>query len=518
MHLIYGTGQIHRKLRSAAAVLTIAAAWCLALPGIASATVSVSGIQASTALDGIPSGGNTLLEPAIAPAPDGSNAEWFVVSGQNQDLLSITPTGQQSRVGRGLPTDSGYPDNYASVDADGYDWVLDNDQGQPENVLYAVGAANSPSPGLNPVAGLNGYAEDMTLGPDGALYISDNAGGVIRCGITTTPTASCAEAAITAPFDGGAYAIGNSGASVWFTDAAGELGSYASPNTFAGPFATLGNIDPGTIVAAGNGLVYVAGGAASAGGANTQILAFNSAGEYKSTAASGLGNVVSMTVGPDGNLWFLDAAGNGSVGELNISSGAVSQYSLPVGLWLPPSGWRIAPGPSVASASGTGEVYFTGTTNNAGHGNAELGVVSGIRFPVAPGSLAFKPAVAVSRQHVAVLTLMCAGEGNAECAGRINLRVKAKVKVHVRAARTGGDALYRTITRVQGLSLGRLSYSVRGGRTKHVSVRLSNAAYNLLENVAGHRWTATVTSSVTLGTVTGTVLRMTGPTPAHKRR
>jgi hypothetical protein len=514
--LIYGTGRIHRKLRSAAAVLIIAAAGYLALPGIANASVTVSGIQASAALDGVPSGGNTLLEPAIAPAPDGSNAEWFVVSGQNQDLLSITPTGQQSRVARGLPADSGYPDNYASVDADGYDWVLDNDQGQPENVLYAVGAASSPNPGLNPVAGLNGYAEDMTLGPDGALYISDNSGGVIRCKITATPSASCAEAAITAPFDGGAYAIGSSGGSVWFTDAAGELGSYVSPNSFAGPFATLDNIEPGTIVAAGNGLVYVAGGAASVGGANTQILAFNSAGEYQGTAASGLGNVVSMTIGPDGNLWFLDAAGNGSVDELNISTGAVTRYALPVGLWLPPSGWRISPGPDVASASGAGEVYFTGTTENDGQGNAEIGVVRGIPFPVAPGSLAFKPAVGVSRQHVAVLTLTCAGEGNAECAGRISLRVKAKVRVQVRAARIGGDALYRTITRVRGLSLGRLSYSVRGGRTKRVTVRLSDAAYNLLEKVAGHRWNATVTSSATLGTVTGTVLKMTGPPPPPK--
>ena len=73
-------------------------------------------------------------------------------------------------------SDSGTPVNYASVDADGYDWVLDNDQGQPENVLYAVGAADSPSPGLNPVARFGDYGQDMTLGPDGALYISDNDG------------------------------------------------------------------------------------------------------------------------------------------------------------------------------------------------------------------------------------------------------------------------------------------------------------------------------------------------------
>ena len=48
-----------------------------------------------------------------------------------------------------------------------------------------------------------------------------------------------------------------------------------------------------------------------------------------------------------------------------------------------------------------------------------------------------------------------------------------------------------------GLSLASISYSVRGGRTKRTTVKLSNAAYNLLEKVAGHRWTATVTSAAT---------------------
>jgi len=168
----------------------------------------------------------------------------------------------------------------------------------------------------------------------------------------------------------------------------------------------------------------------------------------------------------------------------------------------------------VASASGTGEVYFTGTTANNGQGNAEIGVVSGIPFPVAPGGLGFKPAVTVSRRHVAVLTLTCMGEGNAECTGRIRLSVKAKVRVHVEDARSGGRASFsRTITRVKGLSLGSVGYSVRGGRTKRARVRLSNAAYNLLETVAGHRWKATVTSTATLGTVTGTALKMTGPRP-----
>jgi streptogramin lyase len=508
MQVIHGTERMHRKLRSVAAVLVVAAVACLALPAAASAKISVSGITLSA-------GANSVLQPAIAPAPDGTDAEWFAVSGTNQELLSVAPTGQATTLATGLEADAGAPDNFASVDADGYDWVLDNDQGQPENVLYAVGPADTPSPGLNVVATFDGYGEDMTLGPDGALYISDNSGNIIKCEITDTPSAVCASAPIGYPFDGGAYAIGSSGGSVWFTDAAGELGSYSTQGSFAGPFATTNDVDPGTIVAAGNGLVYVAGGAAYPGASNTQILAFSSGGTDEGPVATGLGNVVSMTLGPDGNVWFLDAGGNGSVDELNIANDTVTSYPLPAGLWLPQSGWRIADGPSVPSSSGTGEVFFTGTTAGDGTGSAELGEVSGIPFPVAPGSLAFKQAITVSKRHLAVLTLTCAGAGNSQCNGKILLSVQArlKVKVEVRGARNGGSARYRTTTQSRALTLGTVVYSVRGGRSSRAKVKLSNTAYDLLEKVEGHRWNATVTSAATMGTVSGTALTMTGPAP-----
>jgi hypothetical protein len=54
---------------------------------------------------------------------------------------------------------------------------------------------------------------------------------------------------------------------------------------------------------------------------------------------------------------------------------------------------------------------------------------------------------------------------------------------------------------------------MRGGRSLRSTVKLTNAAYKLLERVDGHSWNATVTSAATLGTVSGTQLTMTGPTP-----
>ncbi len=515
MRLTHRTEWTHRKLRWLATLLACAGAMLVILPGVADAKVTVSGYPISTSLVYVPSGGNTVAEPAIQPAPDGSDTEWVTVSGDRQNVISVTPTGAQTRVVAGLAADSGVPDNYASVDADGYDWILDNDQGQPENVLYAVGAADSVSPGLNPVASFDGYGEDMTLGPDGALYISDNSGNIIRCQITAIPTAVCTDSGIGSPFDGGAYTIGSAGSSVWFTDAGGELGSYLYPNTFGPPLVDTNDVDPGTIVAAGNGSVYVAGGAPYAGGPNTQILSYSPTGSYEG-ALSNLGNVVSMAIGPDGNLWFLDAGGSGSVDQLNLSTGALVRYALPTGIYLTPGGpWKIATGPTVPTASGTGEVFFTGSTADDGTGNAEVGVVTGIPFPVEPGSLGVAAAVNVSKQRVARLTLTCAGAGNSQCAGKfsVNVSAKLKVKVEARSARKGANERYRTVTRTRRLPIGTVSYSMRGGKTTRASVTLSAAAYRLLEKVVGHSWNATVTSAATVGTVTGDAITMTGPTP-----
>jgi hypothetical protein len=95
------------------------------------------------------------------------------------------------------------------------------------------------------------------------------------------------------------------------------------------------------------------------------------------------------------------------------------------------------------------------------------------------------------------------------------LRVKVQVSsAHVR---------YRTRTQRAQIALGSIAYNVRGGQSLTTKVKLTSAAYRLLERVVGHSWNATVTSTVTLGTVSGTQLTMTGPTPPrlkarpHKR-
>ena len=165
--MIPRTKFIRRKFRSAAATLAAltVGGLCIALPGTAAAAITVSAFPVPPTLDQpSPHTGISLVEPAIEPAPNGSNAEWFLVNAQWQDLLSVTPVGAMTAVGTGFANDAGAPDAYASVDARGFDWILDNYQGSPEQRLYAVGATGSPHPGVTTVASFNGYSEDMTLG------------------------------------------------------------------------------------------------------------------------------------------------------------------------------------------------------------------------------------------------------------------------------------------------------------------------------------------------------------------
>jgi hypothetical protein len=510
---------MRRKFRSTIAALALTVGGlCIALPGTASAQIAVSAFPVPPTLDqASPNTDVSQAEPAIEPAPDGSNVEWFLVNAQWQDLLSMTPTGTMAHVGTGFATDVGPPDAYASVDADGFDWILDNFQGSPEQALYAAGAPGSPHAGVTRVASFNGYSEDMTVGSDGHLYIADNDGNIIRCAITRAPSAVCVPAPISGPFDGGAYSIGSGGNAIWFTDAAGNFNAY-SGGAFSGPYWTGASIDPGTMVTAGNGNVYVAAGP-SAGGDNTEILTFSPGDPAGvAVASSGFQNLVSMTLGPDGNIWFLDAGGDngaGVIGRVNITNNAVSELPLPDGYSLPSTGARISPGPNVPGPGGTGEVFFNVTAAGSRLGTAAIGEVTGIRMPVVPGKLAFKPAVTVSKQHVAALTLTCTGKTNAECAGQMTLSVKAEVKVQqlVRASRKGAKAKFRTVTETKSIKLASVTYDIPGGKTQHPSVVLSDAAYKLLERVTGHKWTATVSKVPTVGTVTGNALAMTGPVP-----
>ncbi len=148
----------------------------------------------------------------------------------------------------------------------------------------------------------------------------------------------------------------------------------------------------------------------SPAGYDNEILAFSPGGPaQQSVAISGLGDIVSMTVGPDGNIWFLDSAGAASdtgntgpyVGELSTADKLADDLSAAGRIHTAASGWKIASGPATADSLGEGSVFFTAATTIAGPGtgvaepDAAIGVISGIPFPKAVGTLSVERSLTV---------------------------------------------------------------------------------------------------------------------------
>jgi streptogramin lyase len=319
-----------------------------------------------------------------------SNKEWIVVTaGLEADLVAVSSTGKLTTVADGLLPPAGVPSgqinplpSYGSVETDGQVWLLDYSVSPAP--LYAV----SPSGHVVQVASLPGDFTDLTAGPDNTLEAADNSGFIDRCTITKRPTAACTTIAVPTKFAGGQVdAIGQSRGLVWFTDDSGELGSF-NPyrDSFAGPYGdfsqsgvTAGDAsaDPGTIVTAANGDVYVAAGEGTDPLFQNDLIRLLDPhqGVVLHNYSVGLTNVVAVTAGGDGNIWFLDATnpstGAAKVGVLSTSSGLIHEYALPKGYILPSSGPGIAAGPV-----GSDTLFFT-LQSTAG-GQAAIGEVTGL--------------------------------------------------------------------------------------------------------------------------------------------
>ncbi len=318
-----------------------------------------------------------------------STQDWVVVtSGLEAEVLSVTAGRKVATLATSLlppgPAPAGQTSllpTYGSVDADGYVWVLNYSAAVAP--LYAI----SPSGHTQEVATLSGALTDMTAGPDNTLEMTNNSGFIDRCAIDTQPQASCTALPVPTKFDGGQVdAIGQGGGRVWFTDDVGELASFnPAKNSFAGPYGDFGghvvageaSAQPRTITTAANGDLFVAGGEGSDPLFENDLIRSISphSGARLRSFSLGLTDVVAMTTGSDGNIWFLNetntSTGAGTVGVLETATGALRQYPLPKGYRLPASGVGIDPGPI-----GSDTIFFTLQTTAAGA--AALGEVTGI--------------------------------------------------------------------------------------------------------------------------------------------
>jgi len=318
-----------------------------------------------------------------------SAQDWMVVSAStSSDLLSVSPTGQMTLVATGLLPQGNVPSGqisalpgYGSVEADGRVWLLDYSVSPAP--LYAIG----PGGAITLAASLQGDFTGLTVSGN-TLLATDNSGFIDKCAISKQATASCTAVPVPLTFDNGQVdAIGTAGGHFWFTDDSGELGLFrAANNSFSGPFGdhTVSGVsageassDLGTITASSAGALYLAGGQeADADFQNNLILRVNTkTGGLAHTYSTGLTNVVAMTGGADGNIWFLDetnsTTGVGKVGMLNTTTGRIYEYALPKGYRLPASAFAIGSGPQSSDT-----VFFTLQTTVGAH--AAVGVVSGI--------------------------------------------------------------------------------------------------------------------------------------------
>ena len=322
-----------------------------------------------------------------------SKQDWVVVShGTAAELLSVTSSHKTKLVATGLLPTAAVPGGqsnpipgYGSVEADGYVWLLDYSVSPAP--LYVISRSGT----VHLAASLTGDFTDLTAGPDNTLEIADNSGNIDRCAISKEAVAKCTAAAVPKTFASGQVdAIGTAGGRVWFTDDNGELGSF-SPyrDTFKGPFGDFdisgaaageASTDPGTIVNAPGGRMYLAGGEDSDPLFENNLIRLvnGRTGRLIRSYGARLTNVVGVTYGSDGNVWFLDetnvTTGAGKVGMLDTKTGRIRQYAIPKGYRLPAYGAGIDPGPI-----GSDTVFFTLQTDAGAH--AALGEVTGIQPP-----------------------------------------------------------------------------------------------------------------------------------------
>jgi hypothetical protein len=352
-----------------AAVLGIGAGF--ALPALAAAPMPTINVYTESAIS--PAIGAGVSQPTQT-----TGQEWFV-GGPQLFGTSVGGTGQITMA------DSMGTGTFSAMVAglDGFDWAVSNSP----NALYAVGGAqNTPTLAATPPSGT---FEDMAAGPDGNLYLADNTGSIDQCvpnltatSTSTTPgTSSGPSATCTAiPFAGdpgnnNPDAIASVGGKLWFTDNGSDLFSMTTAGTFAGPFAGH-NVTPyaHTLTAGPDGDLWAIGGGASA----DEIVRIDPAtGQPLQAYGTPQGlpssvGITSITTGPDGDLWFTDYGSN-AIGQLNPSTGQISEHQLPSGdALLPVDAEAIVSGPS-----GSNTLWFGAETTGATP-QAALGVISGI--------------------------------------------------------------------------------------------------------------------------------------------
>lgn len=496
---------------AATAGLAVVTVILAALPSMASGASSETPVVSAYAIPG--GAGGSIL--SIAPAAGGAADEWLIDSPPSSNPMLLTES-----VSGGTPTAvSG-----ANIGGATFGGTFGNGAGTLVNdgsVDYAINSTpqlysiNSAGLGTATNIDISATGTDMVIGPDGALYTtSDGSGQVGRCAVTSTPV-TCSAFTISPPIPqgaGGPDAITSADGRLWFTTQDDVLGSVnTSGSSVGGPYeenpsdpSGTGEVDwaPGTLTTLGGDL-WDAGNPSDTGTFD-EIYKINpaepSAAATVYGAAAGIpagANITSLTAGPDGNLWFADSASD-KVGMLDVSTGAVTEYSLPTGYSV---AGQIAPGPA-----NSGTVWFSATRDDA----PAIGEVSGLTTSkvVTPpptskiGTLKIGGKAPVSSKGVAAVALLCSGASGATCSGKLALTATEKLKHKKKKT----------------VKLGSASYNVTAGKRKTLSIKLSGAGKAALKAAEDKlKATARATASDGKTSIATVMLTETKPKKKHKK-
>lgn len=293
--------------------------------------------------------------------------EWFVAfNGTSEVLGQASSTGTITKLGS--LAGAIYP-TLKAVPGSSFDWLL----GEGGDNLSAITKAGHQVV----LTSTSNDNRDLVVGPDAKLYATDNGGGFIdQFTITNTPSAHLAHAYPTGSVP--ATAIASAGGKLFFSDDLGRLYSMTTGGTMktvhAGSSFVSDNLHTMTGAPDGNLWAISFGSPSGSGYGHTILKISPTTGKVLHTYSfASTVQLTSITLGPDGALWFPEANG-GHIGRLATKTGQITNYALPSTIKLPAtaspgqSGYGIAAGPSKT-------VWFTGKT---AAGKAAVGEVTGL--------------------------------------------------------------------------------------------------------------------------------------------